>query len=344
MKHNIENQSFLLIFKYILLAILMICPFAFAVADNIPALDARLDGVKYPYKVSYLPLDEQQQHLEMAYMDINADEPNGKTVLLLHGKNFNGSYWESTVLQLTKAGYRVVVPDQIGFGKSSKPAMFQYSFQQLASNTNLLLQHLGVKDVTVVGHSIGGMLAIRFALMYPKQTKALVLEDPLGLEDWKLYIPYHTVDQLYQIELKQNLASIKSYQQNSYFHGTWKHEYDQGLAFQYGWVKGSDHALIAWTSALTSDMAFTQPVLYEFSQLKMPTLMIVGDLDRTVLTKALAPANVAKQLGNYPVLAKKAVASMPNARLIIIPGVGHVPHIEDPKDFYAVFMPFIISH
>ena len=312
--------------------------------DNVPALDATLTQVRYPYPVASFNLINQNQRVTMAYMDIKASKPNGNTVVLLHGKNFNSSYWQDTAKQLSQLGYRVIAPDQIGFGKSSKPRGFQYSLQQLASDTNQLLQHLQINKAIIIGHSIGGMLAIRYALMYPQQTQALVLEDPIGLEDWRLSIPYPGIDKLYASEQKQTLNSLKQYQINSYYHGTWKDAYNQILEFQYGWVKGPNHDLIAMTSAQTTDMAFTQPVVYELNQIKAPTLLIVGNLDRTVLAKAFAPKDVANTLGNYPVLAKEAQAKIPNCQLVMIDGVGHVPHIEDPTDFYKALMPFLQNH
>ena len=75
-------------------------------------------------------------------MDIKPDNYNNKNIVLLHGKNFNGAYWETTIKALTKEGFRVIVPDQIGFGKSSKPDNFQYTFQQFAENTKKLLDRL----------------------------------------------------------------------------------------------------------------------------------------------------------------------------------------------------------
>jgi len=83
-------------------------------------------------------MNNQNQHLTMAYMDVTAKNPNSKTVVLLHGKNFNGAYWKTTIEALTKEGYRVIVPDQIGFGKSSKPVGYQFTFQQLAQIRVLL--------------------------------------------------------------------------------------------------------------------------------------------------------------------------------------------------------------
>jgi pimeloyl-ACP methyl ester carboxylesterase len=146
----------------------------------------------------------------MAYMDIAPESPNGRSVLLLHGKNFNGYYWESTARALLTAGYRVVIPDQIGLGKSSKPQRYQFSFQQLALNTRALLDHLRIRTASVVGHSMGGMLAVRFALMFPDRVEKLALIDPIGLEDWKRVVPYRSIDEWYAGELKVTPAQQSS--------------------------------------------------------------------------------------------------------------------------------------
>ncbi len=94
----------------------------------------------------------------------------------------------------------MVVPDQIGWGKSSKPDI-HYSFQLLAANTAALLDHLGVGKVAVLGHSTGGMTATRFTLMNPDRVTHLVLEDPLGLADYRIGIPPQSEETLYEHEV-----------------------------------------------------------------------------------------------------------------------------------------------
>lgn len=84
-------------------------------------MDIMLTNYQYPYEVNYFDFKSQQQDIMMAYMDIRPQKANGKVIVLMHGKNFNGAYWKTTIDALTDVGYRVVVPDQIGFGKSSKP-------------------------------------------------------------------------------------------------------------------------------------------------------------------------------------------------------------------------------
>lgn len=145
--------------------------------------DILLSTYPYPYAVSYLDLNSQHQQLKMAYMDVKPQSPNGQVVVLLHGKNFGGAYWKTTIAALSKEGYRVIAPDQIGFGKSSKPVGYQFTFQQLAINTKALLDQLGIKKIFLLGHSMGGMLSMRFTLMYPETVAKLILEDP---SDWKI--------------------------------------------------------------------------------------------------------------------------------------------------------------
>jgi pimeloyl-ACP methyl ester carboxylesterase len=296
--------------------------------------DAELSGYAYPFAVQFLELQSQKQSLRMAYMDVPAEKPNGRTVVLLHGKNFPASYWAPTIGFLTARGYRVIAPDQIGFGKSSKPAGYQYSFQQLAENTRAVLDAAGVTQVSVVGHSMGGMLATRFALMHPDRVEKLVLVNPIGLEDWKAVVPYRTIDAWYAQELKATVDSVREYQRTSYYDGKWTPEYEKLIEIPAGMTRHPDYPKVAWASALTYDMVFTQPVVHEFPQLKVPTLLVIGQRDRTAVGKAWAPKDVAATLGDYPALGKKAAAAIPGARLIELPGVGHMPQVE-AFDAYA---------
>ncbi|RZK04191.1 MAG: alpha/beta hydrolase, partial [Flavobacterium sp.] len=197
--------------------------------DKLVPLDKDLSNVNYPHQVKFLSFESQGQSLKMAYMEVAPINANGKTLLLLHGKNFNAAYWEETIASLTKKGFRVIAPDQIGFGKSTKPEHYQYSFNQLAANTKALLDELKIGKVIVLGHSMGGMVATRFALSYPELTEKLILENPIGLEDYKLFSPYQTVEANYKEELKKNFESYKSYQLKFYYDSKWLPKYDRWL-------------------------------------------------------------------------------------------------------------------
>ena len=305
--------------------------------------DERLSGYAYPHPVSLHRFTAQGQSLEMAYMDVRPARRARGTVLLLHGKNFSGAYWRTTIAALVRDGYRVIVPDQIGFGKSSKPRHFQYTFQTLAWFTRDLLDRVGARDVAVVGHSMGGMLAVRFALMFPERTRQLVLINPIGLEDWKRVVPYRPVDQVYEKERARTPAQIRDYMRKSYFGGQWRPAYEPLVEIQAGWARGPARDAIAWQSALTSDMVFTQPVVHELGDLAVPTLLIIGQRDRTAIGKDQAPPGRADELGNYPVLGRRAAAAIPGAELVELDGVGHVPQVEAFGRTMAALRRFLAS-
>src|ERR1700727_997742 len=124
-----------------------------------------LEGFAYPYAVNMLPLVNDGEQVRMAYMDVAPVQPNGRIVVLLHGRNFPSSYWAPVVKTLNEAGYRVLMPDQIGFGKSSKPSAALH-FDTLARNPVALPDHLQIGKADIVAHSMGGMIAVRLARAY----------------------------------------------------------------------------------------------------------------------------------------------------------------------------------
>ena len=315
--------------KSFLLSLLFLC-LAFCV---------QAQKIAYPYPVSYITLPIELQQVKMAYMDVHPEaQSNGRTVLLLHGKNFNGYYWKDVIRYLSGAGYRVLVPDQVGWGASDKPSI-QYSFHRLAANTKALLDSLGIARVHVVGHSMGGMLAVRFALMYPQVVEQLVLENPIGLEDYRTFVPWRSTDQLLKQELSATYESLKQYQQSYY--PEWKPEYEQYVAAQWDAMQKPDFSTAAWASALTYNMIYEQPVVYEFGYLRVPTLLVIGQADRTVVGKALLPESERGNRGNYPELGKAAKAKIKGSKLVALQGVGHIPHVQAPELFRAALLEFL---
>jgi pimeloyl-ACP methyl ester carboxylesterase len=307
------------------------------------AIDPDAKNYPYPFAVHEYRFEAQRQPLVMAYLDVAAEHPNGKTAVLLHGKNFSAAYWAPTIRSLTAAGFRVIAPDQIGFGKSSKPSAYQYSFAELAGNTRALLASIGISNSIVVGHSMGGMLAIRYALSFRENTDKLVLVDPIGLEDYGAALPYRSVDELYRRELTQTADKIRAYESQSYFGGTWKPEYEELIALPAGWTRHPAYATVAWAAALTTDMILTQPVVHDLPRIQVPVLFIIGQRDRAAVGKDAAPPDVARSLGDFPALGKKAARAVAGARLVEIPNAGHLPQIDSFPAYEKALLSFLLE-
>jgi len=179
------NKSFL-----ILVSVLILTFTGHASAQNPVKYNKELDGFDYPFEVNTFEFDSQKQTLKMRYMDIGNKDAE-KVVVLLHGKNFAGFYWEDVANDLVSKKYRVLIPDQIGFGKSSKPDAYQYSLGQFALNTKLLLESLKIDNITLVGHSDKARAyqqKIYYAGKWSKEYETLLvpLKGMLAGDDWKV--------------------------------------------------------------------------------------------------------------------------------------------------------------
>jgi pimeloyl-ACP methyl ester carboxylesterase len=290
------------------------------------------EDVAYPYAVQFLPLTVYGQDVRMAFMDVPPSGPsNGRTVVLLHGMNFGGFYFGGPIDALRKAGFRVIVPDQIGFGRSSKP-IIPYNFHDMAANTHKLLQSLGVTQAAIVGHSMGGMLAARFASSYPDMTECAVLYNPIGLTDVRWDRPWRTADEAFKATMAQTRDQL--YQGFSatihrYFPqpGEYKPEYEKYVRILYAPTLSGDWPRLAMVRAILQQITFLDPVVDDWVHIKARTLVLGGDKDGD----------------NFPALAKHIADTIPRGQLVLLPNFGHVPHIEAPEPFNRELLKFLES-
>lgn len=298
-------------------------------------LGADLEAFVYPFPVRWYATLSQGAPVRMAYLDVPPSAPaTGQTVVLLHGKNFCSATWQDTITALAAKGYRVIAPDQIGFCKSSKPAGYQYSVAALATLTLGLLDHAGVGKAVLVGHSTGGVIAMRFALLYPQRLERLVLVNPLGLNDTLAQsVPYTELGALRQEEAKTDAASIKAYQLRTYYHGAWRPAYDRWVAMLAGQYASADGDRVRDAQARLSDMLETQPVAAELDRVAVPVSLIIGQRDLTAFRANTAPEALRARVQTVPQAAESAVRRFHDAHLVRMPDAGHAPQVEDPSGF-----------
>jgi pimeloyl-ACP methyl ester carboxylesterase len=292
------------------------------------------EDVPYPYPVAYFQFTVYGQDIRMAYMDVPPQgQPNGKTVVLFHGMNFAGFYWGGPIDALRKEGFRVVVPDQIGFGRSSKPVM-PYSFQDMARNSSLLLQYLKIDKAFIVGHSMGGMLAARFATQYPAVAERVVIYNPIGVTDPRWERPWGSIDEAYKRNLNTTYQNIHAGIFRYFAHNpsAWKPEFDKYVRYRYAWTLSADWPRYAMVQALIQQMPYLDPVVNDWAHIKAPTLVFGGAEDRLAGTAAVFQERM-----------KFIADSIPDGkgRLHLIPGLGHVPHFEAPEKTYPPLIAFL---
>jgi pimeloyl-ACP methyl ester carboxylesterase len=250
-------------------------------------------------------------------------------VVLFHGMNFGGFYFAGPIEVLRKEGFRVVVPDQIGWGRSSKPIM-PYNFHDMALNSRKLLQSLGISKAAIVGHSMGGMLAARFAASYPDMTERVVMYNPIGLTDPRYEQPWRSADEAYkrtmsmtQDQLYQaSYATIRRYFPTP---GSWKQEYEKYPRILYAPTLSGEWPRLAMVRAIYQQMPYLDPVYYDWAKIKVKALVLGGDKDGP----------------DFPERAKHIADTIPGGQLVLLPNLGHVPHLEAPDVFNAALLKFL---
>ena len=284
-----------------------------------------LEDVPYPHPVSFLEQELFGQIVRLAYMDVApAGATNGRTVVLLHGGSYYGWYWEHTIEALRAEGYRVVVVDRLGWGRSSKPIL-PYSLNLFAANTRAILDHLGIGEVAVVGHSIGGQDASRYAFLYPETTTHFVMVNPVGISDsregreWRepSWGSAPDLQQVYESILRRESTRVVE----------WKPEFLEHVRISYGQYLSGEWPRLSHVRSLAGSARSMDTVVHDWPQMETKGAIISGAQDGP----------------NFPAQARAAVDALQNAELVLFPNAGHNPHVEIPEQFNAELIRFLAT-
>jgi pimeloyl-ACP methyl ester carboxylesterase len=256
-------------------------------------------------------------------------------VVLLHGNNFAGVYFGGPIDALRKEGFRVIAPDQIGYGRSSKP-IIPYNFHDMARNTRLLLQSLKIEKAMIVGHSMGGMLAARFATQYPDMTERLVLYNPIGLVDQRFERPWESTDEAYKRALGATYQTVRAGIMRYVAHDTaaWNPEFEKYTRYRYAWTLSADWPRLAMIQTLLGQVIYLDQVVNDWEHIKAPTLLFGGAED-------VLPGSAAVFQQRMKFVAERIPAG--RGRLHLIPGLGHVPHLESAEKTLPPLVAFLVE-
>ena len=289
------------------------------------AVSINMEEIDYPYPVNYLNFSVYGQDVRVAYMDVAPKgQPNGQTVIFHHGGLYYGWYWDKQIEALSSAGFRVIAKDRLGWGKSSKP-IIPYSINLWASNTARLMDHLGIDEAALVGHSIGGQMVTRFAFLYPERITHLVTVNQVGLTDRRLgrgFLPL-TGEINSNPDMDEVYASLLRWADENY--STWQPSFLKHMRIRYGQRLSGDWPRLAQVSQITGHMRAMDTIVNDWQHIRTKTLIIGGEDD-------------------YPSFAseaKNAANVFPNAETFLIPGVGHNPHEEVPEIISSELIRFL---
>jgi len=236
-----------------------------------------------------------------------------------------------------------VVPDQIGFGKSSKP-QGDLHFDTQARNTVTLLDHLKIARADIVAHSLGSMVGVRIARAYPDRVDHLVLTAPIGLEDYRLYVPPMPTEKIIESEDKQTPEGYRKQLETNY---SLKLPYDQVTPFidaRFNIKDSAEYPRWLRTFVASAQLIYREPVVHEIPEITEPTLFIMGADDHNAPGRPNAPEALRAKMGRNAELAKALAAKMPNARVEVIPDTGHLVFLEAPTKYDELVLGFLASH
>lgn len=309
--------------KLILLTLLTLLHTVTASAQSAPPTSApdhwgpisiSLEEFEYPYPIEYMNFKAYGEDVRIAYMDVApTGRANGRTVILHHGGLYYGWYWREQIKALAAEGYRVIVKDRLGWGKSSKP-LIPYSISFWASNTARLMDHLEIEQAAVVGHSIGGQMVTRFAFLYPERATHLVTVNQVGLTDRRAGGGFRPLSG--EVDANPDMDDVYSglLRWASRNYSTWQPPFLEHMRIRYGQRLSGDWPRLAQVEQLTNHMRGMDTVVNDRQHIQTKTLILGGEEDYQTFAEE----------------ARLAVDMFPNGELFLIPGVGHNPHEEVP--------------
>ena len=237
---------------------------------------------------------------------------SGPPVILVHGLGGRAEDWWNVAPVLAQAGFRVYMPDLIGFGRSQQPADFSYSIRDQATVVVAFMDTLGLKQVDLGGWSMGGWIVQLVASGHPERVSRLILIDSAGLNikpswDTNLFVPTspQELDELDAL-LMPHPPSIPPFIARDYLRNFRRN----------GWVIKRALAAMKTGQDVTDNL---------LPQLKMPVLIIWGSLDQIV------PVDQAKTMRKL----------IPQSQLDVVPGCGHMVPLQCSAEMDRTALQFI---
>jgi pimeloyl-ACP methyl ester carboxylesterase len=282
------------------------------------AADPVFERLQYKFPTKNIILSNGQK---IAYVEQGTGP---ETIIFIHGLGSCLSAWEKNIPDL-KRSYRTIALDLPGYGKSSKMNV-QAGMAAYAQTVIALMDKLKINKATLVGHSMGGQVALTAALQAPERVQNLILAAPAGLETFteqqkqSLKLTF-TPERIQNTTPEQVITNLKVNFYNA--PDDMQRMVDERLM-----IRQSKHfetycKIVAGSVAAMLD----EPVKEELTRLQMPALIIFGENDALIPNKYFNPSLTPQKV------AEMGRGLIPNSQLAVLPKAGHFLQYEQPEAF-----------
>ena len=284
------------------------------------------DNLSYPFNVQYVMVAKT---VRLAYCDLGASDT---VVVFVHGLGAYLPTWENNLNALAEK-FRCIAYDLPGYGKSDKD-YYNADIQFYAENLLEFLDELNLEKVFLAGHSMGGEIGMRAAVLAPDRIKGLILSAPSGIETFS-----DGQREDFNLNMSKRIIRSSGFQQISL--GLKKNFYKE--------PKGVNKMIADRMAMIDMDLfdqychnvasgvaaVYNKSNIEELNQVKTPTLILFGENDQLIPNQGINPDQ------NTLEIARAAQENIKNSQLIMIPECGHMLHYEKFKEFNSALIEFI---
>ena len=263
-----------------------------------------------------------------AHLHIDDQGGTGRPVVLIHGWPLSGATWEHQLPALRAAGYRAITYDRRGFGRSQKPAS-GYDYDTLAADLNAILTDLDLKDVTLVGFSMGGGEIARYVSRYDTdRLRSVVFAS--AVPPYMLKTADNPDGPLTEAKAKSTEDAVRK-DRNAFFDQFTKDFFTANATLKVSEVERQKAIAVCRQSDQTALLgcmkAFgTTDFREDLTSVTMPALVLHGDSDSIVPFEGSGART------------QKAI---PNSRLVVLPGAPHGCNVSHAGAFNAALIDFL---